>query len=233
MLIIEDALDFSFDKSLIKTQTQKWIPWIGKNYQKSPKKVFVLGESHYKWGNTNTTETEILKQLNHQNFSRHVISYQALNHLSGSKKRWPIFRNLEKTIFNKDNITPSDKENLWFSVAYNNLVQRYMESIKHRPTYDDYYKGWKTLFQILPVLKPEVCLILGTEDKKTKSLETILVDHGYKNNRVKRYKKISSTYLKRIEIEKDNKLITELIFIQHPSKYFSWRKWALELKNLI
>ncbi len=94
-----------------------------------------------------------------------------------------------------------------------------MLSNSARPTKDDYQNAWQTFIEIHKILEPDICIFLGTKsaDYFDKIMKTNNIDH----QKVSWKKKIGNSYPKIAKI--NNK--TKLIFIRHPSQYFSWKKW--------
>ncbi len=45
-----NLLDLSKDNALEKIPTLTWLPWIGKDYFNSNKRLLIIGESHYSDG---------------------------------------------------------------------------------------------------------------------------------------------------------------------------------------
>lgn len=127
----------------------KWFPWVGKNYKNT--KLLILGESHYEdgdeWqeGNPQTT-IQITKK-----------------YLMETPGDWKLYKNVERVLINKLNLSFAEKNALWNSIIYWNLVQRLLDSRarEDRPTDDDFDIGWKLFFEVCDIIEPEFCLVLG------------------------------------------------------------------------
>ena len=148
--------DKSYDDKLNNISTLKWIPYIGKNYNKliKGKRLLIIGESHYL---PNITE-DWYKDVETKNFTRaNFVSYQIKKPNNDMEK---ILRNIQEVFLNDD---PYDtlKSKFWESVSYYNFIQRALESSNNRPTYDDFKIGWETFFKVVDLLKPDYCLFCG------------------------------------------------------------------------
>lgn len=209
-----------FDKEFFSLNILKWLPFIGDNYLTVPtlNKLLIVGESHYYYDNTQ----ESINKVNTFDFTRHVISNHAIKRIVQKTK---IFPNLHKALFAKDKI---NTKKFWSLISYYNFVQRPMKSKKERPTYDDFYNGWITFFEIIKIIKPKTCLFLGVGTFH--SLKKAANDVNLKIRDSIKEDKISGTYpRKTILIDQWNYEI-ELIFIRHTSQYFNWTKWNNYLK---
>lgn len=211
----------AFKEPISKISNLKWYPFIGKQYENgvANKKILFVGESHYHENN----EQSIAKH-NNPEFTKIIV-----NELAIQKQYWSIkmFSNLHRTIIGNDNF---DSEKLWNSIAFYNFVQRAMVTNKERPTESDLLLGWEVFFEVVEILKPDVCIFIGTGSSNflkefvTKNRKDIII------NEFKWLKKISRTYPRKVKLVY-NKRYIELHFIQHTSQYFSWLKWHQYLKN--
>lgn len=217
-----------FDEQFRRLQPQlHWLPWVGKNYAKiaSGEKILIIGESHYIPDNEDPEEyIDIL-------WTRKFICKEGLKLLPyyiGTPTN-NLIRNTEKAIFNLYDISFSNKEKLWTSCAFLNLIQRPLQSRKDRPNNDDYIDGWTTVLKVVEILRPNNCLILGKSgfgqfchflnngqnDYKVAGIEKVRVGRGVGNILI----------LSKYDIN------IKIIFIRHPSSFFSWKEWAKFLNN--
>ena len=215
--------DLSFDLFFDNDNNLLHRPWIGKDFVQTKSRLYVLGESHYKWGSSETIE----EAVNDKDFTRSIILNHALFHLSDWNKKGKvgrIFRNVERCITGKLSIETKTREKIWEQVAYSNLVSQPMLSINHRPNHQDYYEGWKSHFSIFEQTRPKMVLVLGLEWRKMKAFFKVL--ENYNHSPLIYEPKIGRTHPKHCEINLTEEYMTSVLFIQHPSSYFSWEKWA-------
>ena len=208
MSIIEfkEHLFTGFDSKISEIPSLKWLPWIGQNYFNT--KIVVLGESQYEDGDE--------WQENNRDATRILIG----NRFSGTKGK--IFTNVERVLLSSDNPTLEEKNKFWKSVAYWNLVQRLMASIKERPSDKDFDDGWATFLFLVEILRPATCIVLGKGSCGR-------LGYYLNNNETNWERNIAEFYSneKIINLSKgDHKL--KLIFINHPSgsRGFKYNLWA-------
>jgi hypothetical protein len=204
-----DYRDFQnekFDQQLFKIKGLKWSPWIGKRYDET--NVLVLGESQYEdgddWQEDNIESTRILIG----------------KRFSGSRGK--LFTNTEKVLLALDNPTIEQGNYLWKSVVYYNLVQRLLSSIKERPSETDFDNGWAIFFDIVEVIRPSTCIVLGKSSCGR-------LGYYLNNNETGWERNIPEFYAseKIINLSKNGHKL-KLIFINHPSgsRGFDYEYWA-------
>lgn len=213
-----EFIDERYDDTLNEKLNFLWLPWIGNNFKKSKKKTMILGESFY-----NSTGKE---RKEDKEFLRRHLHRHALNHDSSEN----FVRNIERAIFCVKNPKNMDKDIFWQSIMYHNLVLRRMPTLKHRPTFNDYKKGWEAFLELVKELEIEQCIVYGLESKKLKAFKTVLEEQevSFKNRKLE--EKVGRTSPRIIDIEMQN-ITIKIIFIRHPSAYFSWEKWGKILKR--
>lgn len=205
-----------------KINSLKWLPFIGNNYLNTPNenKMLVVGESHY---HDNSTES-ILKHDN-ENYTRIVIQELAIERQYWGTK---IFGNLHKTLLKNDEFSTS---NFWNLVCYYNFIQRPMVTNKSRPKLNDFIEGWETFFKIIEIIKPKVCLFIGTSSAN--SLKNSIQDTNFKIKSLKWEDKLNGAYAKSAIITDIDNNEIKLIFIKHTSQMYSWEKWNKYLEKNI
>jgi len=185
-----------------------WLPWIGENYRD----IMVIGESHYEDGDE--------WQLNNPETSKIIIQKR----LNGIEGNWKLHRNVERIILNKENIENVDVKKVWESVSYWNLVQRLLDSRKSsdRPNDEDFDTGWEVFFELIKILKPKYCLVLGKSSYGRFGNYLTNVDKSWNIIKSERYPNE-----KVLKIQKNNSIIN-FVFINHPSGSFgfNYEKWA-------
>lgn len=211
-----------YDELFTQTENLKWLPWVGDRFSSLSycKKLLIVGESHYH----DNTHAGIEKH-NSPTYTREVIEELAI-------ERWyygtKIFPNLHKALFRNDNF---DSSAFWSLVSFYNFIQHPMETNKGRPTYDDFYNSWFPFLEVVKILKPKICLFIGTS--AADSLTNALQDTDFKTGGVVWEDFISNAYAKTTSITDIEGNETQLIFIRHTSQMFSWSKWNEYLQKKI
>ena len=218
-----DNIDTSYDDLFNNRLDLPWLPWVGKRFSQTDKKTMILGESTYNWDPGNE---EVAKRISKSDHLRIIHQNHALNYNRSSG----FVRNIEKAIFYMKAPTVLEKKLLWSSVVYHNLVLRAMRIIDDRPKYNDYLTGWKVFIDMSTLINIEQCIVYGLERNKIDSLiETLKAGQIFYNYR-KLKVKIGKSYPRIVDIHLEDKQV-KLIFIRHPSSYFSWEKWGGILRN--
>lgn len=218
----EENLDLRFDAFFTGELLLPWLPWVGKSFFNTDKKTLILGESTYFWDQKPETAARIARndhlRILHQN---HALNFNRAS---------DYVRNIERAVFNKKRPNNSEKELLWSSVAYHNLVLSPMENIKQRPTDSQYQSGWIAALELIKKLEIEQVIVYGLEKSKWASLAELLKASGIDYRREKSEIAVGKHVPKKI-IMNNGSLDTTLVFIRHPSAFFSWRKWATYLQQ--
>lgn len=215
----EGYLDSSFDDALA-TLPLNWRPWIGSEYLASERKTVVLGESIYLY------DGEFSRQ---RILDRDSLRKRQLNHGILAKYKSRFLRNFERAVFQKKRPGAVERMRLWTGVIYHNLVPRMMESLKDRPTYDDYHTGWNDFLQLVTIVKAQQCIVYGLEPQKIDALLTILAAQSVEVHR-KKLPAVGKNTPCILTFQHNNQSL-KLLFIRHPSAFFAWRKWALTLRE--
>jgi len=170
-------------------------------------------------------ELENLKMtVKSSNLTREVVEDFATNrNYNGTK----IFPNLHRVLFRNDEF---NTETFWGLVLFYNFIQRAMDTNLERPSYDDYYNGWKIFIELYKLLKPKTCLFVGTT--YANSLHHAINGTDLGADEINWEDWISNAYAKSSKLFHGD-LETDLVFIRHTSQMFSWDKWNAFLSNRI
>jgi len=209
-------LDLSYDH-LFKTRASlPWWPWVGSRYASSPTKTMVLGESIYKWKDAaekifeaRYARTTGLRETHH-------------NHALSFRRDSPYVRNVERAIFAAATPTDEQKRALWTSVVYHNLVLSSLCSIQERPSHPQFVAGWSEVLDLCDLLRVEQLLIYGVGSRgalRDAARSKGFVCHIKKGPRVGRCDA-------RLGLIDTGSAQIKLLFIRHPSEYFSWKRWG-------
>lgn len=228
MGIAEVVWDTAFDEQLREVEGLVRLPWVGLNFKSQACKTLVLGESVYDWS---PEKPGNLEKISEPGNLRRLHKSKALNFDNGAA----FVRNIEKAIYSKEEPSNSEKAYLWDSVVYHNLVSRVLKSIDHRPTFNDYLAGWSVFDRVVSIFGVDQVLVYGLEQKKIKALTKYCNRSDNDLTIVERAKlpqRISRSHPRKIVLEKNGKQIS-MLFIRHPSAFFSWAKWAPVIRSSI
>lgn len=235
---MKKLFDYSLDKKLENIQTLNWIPWVGTEYINSENpKILIIGESHYAW-EKEEDDIEPIKYLENKDFSRNFINQRGLHFLNKNGiEQTHLVRNTERAIFNTTLVSNNNKLKLWNNSCYYVFIQRHLDSrdSQSRPTEQDYEIGWDCFFNVIEILKPDICLFLGLESSNMLNAfqKNAKDNHYISANISKDVSKINRSFPRYGEIINKNQKKTKLIFIKHPSSFFSWDKWSPFLEEKI
>lgn len=214
---MENLIDKSFDEELLKINELTWLPWIGRDFTKTERRLLVIGESHY----IDEKDEEIFK-ISFQNASNDKLFTRNCIFESPIKILWKnrTFENIPKALLKTSNY---DRELLWKQVAFYNFIPRLMDyRVKERPSVYDFYNSWKTFIEVVKILKPTDCIFIGVSASNT--YNPAINDLKLNFTHIKWRESIGNAYGRTSTLNLDDKTI-KLSFIQHASRGFSWFKW--------
>ncbi|WP_250481775.1 hypothetical protein [Caballeronia sp. NCTM5] len=211
-----DHLDLSFDHLFEARHQIKWWPWVGREFSRSAVKTMILGESVYRWAEGDAFDKRYALtsglRVTHKN--------HALNFDRDSR----YVRNVERAIFQRRNPSDFQKQSLWSSVAYHNLVLDVMASVKRRPTEKQYQAGWTAALDLFDVMGVEQCLVFGVESLNALRLASLEANVHYSGER--HPTKVGRFCARSALVHAKSGRPVKLLLVRHPSSFFSWRKWA-------
>lgn len=203
-------LDNTFDENLNKISGLNWLPWIGNKYPQN--KFLIVPESHYDDGDDWFKST------------RQFVNLFGLMSQNPAYENCAILRNIEKTVYNKSQISYEMRERLWSSVSYFNLVQRLLTSrkSKDRPDDEDFDNGWNIFLKIVEIIKPKFVLKCGMAGDGRFGNMLTNNNLGWKYDDKEYY---SNPRL--MNLSRDNCQF-KILFINHPSGSFgySFEEWG-------
>lgn len=214
-----------FDQVLEARAQLTWLPWVGSQFCIHPLRTMILGESTYNWAPGNEI---VAKRISGRDHLRVVHRNHALNFDRKSK----YVRNVERAIFAVRKPTVVQKQNLWLGTAYHNLVLRPMKTRKHRPTEDDYKEGWREALSLIEVLEVQQCLVYGLETLKLATLREVCHDSKYVLAAQPRLEKVGRS-TPRLYTLSIGSHVVKLLFVRHPSAYFSWKAWTKVIQTTL
>ena len=152
--------DKQFDSQFDKVANLTHYPWIGSGYASAPKRVLIMGHSHYTIdGNTKEfCQEEYDRCISDKEYTRGIIDCEI-----GSPGSWPFHKYLEKTFLDEANM---NVEAFWNKVASYNFIQEPMKSIHEKPSHADYETAWKCFADVIQIIKPNICIFIGLRNKE-------------------------------------------------------------------
>jgi len=229
-------LDTSFDgffdplfKKDMSLTGLAWFPWVGKDYNKTPGRMLIVGESHYaKETDKKKTDDKLAKiSANRYETRENVAEYPIEGSDAGWEKNNPTFDNLHRSLLETDLLNPRDKDKrglLWNQIGYYNLVQRPMDyGRRERPNPDDFINGWLVFSQLVKVLRPKTCIFIGVE--ASNYFNQAMKDMGIEHTPIRWSESINGVYKRIGGSVTISGITTKLIFMRHSSQYFSWDLW--------
>lgn len=217
-----------YDDAFSTVQNLTWLPWTGSSFPQraADKKLLVVGESHYFW--RAVTPEEILAERNKPKDPQETRS-MVTEALVDREWSTPTLDAIPKLLFETREI---DRARFWSDSAFYNFVQRHMHYKKgnpERPTGDDFVSGWKVFIEVVRILQPSHCLFIGVS--AAYSFDDCMRTQNVSFVPAVWTQRISRTWGRKAKIEIDGKT-TELCFVQHAGKYFSWKKWHVYLLTI-
>ena len=125
MVISDKQFDVQFDE----VANLKHYPWIGSGYASAPKRVLIMGDSHY-------TIDEKTKEFCQEERERCNSDKEYTREIIGcaiEKGGWNFHKNLQKTFLYED----MKAHDFWSKIASYNFIQKPMESIHEEPSHAD------------------------------------------------------------------------------------------------
>lgn len=208
----------AYDELFDQINELTWYPWIGSNYTEN--RLLIVGESHYAQGEDGNIDLVCYNDFLKDRNSTISIVERLMN---GSS--WNFFQNTYHALLGTENI---NREAFWSNVAFYNLIQRPMQTRKDRPSKADYSCGWDVFYEVLKVIKPSHCIILGSGSAKylypvMKGKKDII----FADNKctIEQWHKQIGKYFGKIAHLEYEEVYTDITFIKHPSAYFKKEDW--------
>ncbi len=148
--------DTQYDSALAAIPELRWMPWIGENYNQH--RILIMAESCY--DDSGFDKTKQWMEGN-PNVLRHLVNKCGLNSNEPGNEKRPFHAAIEKTLLNQPTSSFRQRETLWKNVAFTELVQRLLPSVKDRPNSADYDKGWISFLKVADIIKPRTCIKSG------------------------------------------------------------------------
>lgn len=191
-------------------------PWIGSGYASAPKRVLIMGDSHYTIdGNTKEfCQEEYDRCISDKEYTRGIIGCEI-----GTSGSWPFHKYLEKTFLDEANM---NVEAFWTKVASYNFIQEPMKSIHEEPSHADYETAWKCFANVAQIIKPNICIFVGLRNKEgIDILDEINVKHSI------RYfdTKVNNSWPMVGDLQFEDGYKLPFYMIHHTAQYYSPQEW--------
>lgn len=210
------------DAKLNAISSLTWLPWIGKDFFNSNKRLLIIGESHYADGSSEEAFLQNKNLAAKNDFTRNTILQTQIQKVYEHK---PL-KNLFSALYGNK---PINEEKLWSQLAYYNFVQRSMnysningQKNTEQPTIKDFDKGWETFIEMVKILKPTDCIFIGV--RAAEPFERMMDKLNIKRTDRIVHPEINNVSPRTASITLDGKPIN-LTFIKHTSAYFSPEAW--------
>ncbi len=209
-------LNIDLDEKFATIENLNCFPWVGKEFLNSNNKILIVAESSY-----GSTENQINEHLRNKNYTREIIA---------EDNDTKYYNNMFKALLGNNSFS---KDSFWNNVSFYNLVQRpmnYIDNNREQPKFEDYQKGWNTFYRVIEILEPKIILLF--------SLNAVIhfqddASKRWNKSSFKKLSKVGKNYPRIIEIDNNKNHKKKMIFVKHPSRYFSPPKWNLFLKENI
>lgn len=143
-------------------------PWIGPDYNKSAKRILVLGDSHYCGAcpDCGVRGNEPFTHHDCPEFTRNRIKeYPDYRNGKGEGSGWMkrTFLRFDKIFFGKEDVSPQESLSLWNSVAFYNFLQTAASSESSNGNYtaEDYRFSAPMTDTVFRKLKPDLVIAWG------------------------------------------------------------------------
>ena len=212
MVISDKQFDSQFDKVANLTH----YPWIGSGYASAPKRVLIMGDSHY-------TIVEKTKEFCQEEYDRCISDKEYTRGIIGCEigtpGSWSFHKYLEKTFLDEANM---NVEAFWTKVASYNFIQEPMKSIHEEPSRADYETAWKCFANVAQIIKPNICIFVGLRNKEgIDILDEINVKHSI------RYfdTKVNNSWPMVGDLQFEDGYKLPFYMIHHTAQYYSPQEW--------
>ena len=191
-------------------------PWIGSGYASAPKRVLIMGDSHYTiyWNTKEFCQEEYDRCISDKEYTRGIIGCEI-----GTPGSWPFHKYLEKTFLDEANM---NVEAFWTKVASYNFIQEPMKSIHEEPSHADYETAWKCFANVAQIIKPNICIFVGLRNKEgIDILDEINVKHSI------RYfdTKVNNSWPMVGDLQFEDGYKLPFYMIHHTAQYYSPQEW--------
>ena len=208
--------DKQFDSQFDKVANLTHYPWIGSGYASVPKRVLIMGDSHYTIDEKTKEfcQEEYDRCISDKEYTRGIIGCEI-----GTPGSWSFHKYLEKTFLDEANM---NVEAFWNKVASYNFIQEPMKSIHEEPSHADYETAWKCFANVAQIIKPNICIFVGLRNKEGIDIfDEINVKHSI------RYfdTKVNNSWPMVGDLQFEDGYKLPFYMIHHTAQYYSPQEW--------
>lgn len=147
MVISDKQFDSQFDKVANLTH----YPWIGSGYASAPKRVLIMGHSHYAKDGKEFSQEEYDINISNKEYTRGIISCAI------EKGGWNFHKYLQKTFLYED----MKAHDFWSKIASYNFIQEPMKEVIANASLSCNEIAWKCFADVVQIIKPDICIFVG------------------------------------------------------------------------
>jgi len=213
---LDSFLDLRLDEDFKKVNGLNCFPWIGKGYIASENKILLVGESSYA-----KSDSQLKEHFNNTNYTREIIA---------GDYNTKYYNNMFNALLGGNKF---NKNSFWNLVSFYNIVQRpmnYIDPNRDQPNEKDFQDGWRIYYRIIEILKPETVIFFGLNSVVNFQDDTL---NNWNRVSFKQLNKIGANYPRSIVLKDGESNEVNMLFVKHPSRYFSHSRWHEFLKEKI
>lgn len=147
MVISDKQFDSQFDKVANLTH----YPWIGSGYASAPKRVLIMGHSHYAKDGKEFSQEEYDRNISNKEYTREIISCAI------EEGGWNFHKYLQKTFLYED----MKAHDFWSKIASYNFIQEPMKEVIANASLSCNEIAWKCFADVVQIIKPDICIFVG------------------------------------------------------------------------
>ena len=148
--------DKQFDSQFDKVANLTHYPWIGSDYASAPKRVLIMGHSHYAKDGKEFSQEEYDRNISDKEYTRGIISCAI------EKGGWNFHKNLQKTFLYED----MKAHDFWSKIASYNFIQEPMKEVVANASQSCNEIAWKCFADVVQIIKPDICIFVGLKYEK-------------------------------------------------------------------
>ena len=164
--------DKQFDSQFDKVANLVHYPWIGNGYASAPKRVLIMGHSHYAKDGKEFSQEEYDRNISNKEYTREIISCAI------EEGGWNFHKYLPKTFLYED----MKAHDFWSKIASYNFIQEPMKEVIANASLSCNEIAWKCFADVVQIIKPDICIFVGLKyDKGMNALDGENIRHFIKN----------------------------------------------------
>ena len=204
--------DKQFDSQFDKVTNLVLYPWIGSDYASAPKRVLIMGHSHYAKDGKEFSQEEYDINISNKEYTRGIISCAI------EKGGWNFHKNLQKTFF----YDKMEGETFWSKIASYNFIQEPMKEVIANASQSCNEIAWKCFADVVQIIKPDICIFVGL---KYSYGMNALDEKGVKHSIKYFDTKVNNSWPMVGEIQFEDGYKLPFYMIHHTSRFYSPQLW--------